>query len=191
MRTISQEIMTIQAKKHRSIYLSLGTNLGNREENLERALAGLEDMMQLEKISAVYETAPWGPVQDQASFFNLCASGTTQLEPLDFLDAVKELEKTIGRLDGLRWGPRLIDIDLLFYEDVELVTERLIIPHKEVTGRAFVLVPLADIAPNLMHPSVGETIQTLMNKLTQEEIGSVVKTFTVDSTNYDSIKPDA
>ena len=124
-------------------------------------------------------------------FFQFMREWDYPTRAVRLLDAVKELEKTIGRLDGLRWGPRLIDIDLLFYEDVELVTERLIIPHKEVTGRAFVLVPLADIAPNLMHPSLGETIQTLMNKLTQEEIGSVVKTFTVDSTNYDSIKPDA
>ena len=136
----------------RSIYLSIGTNIGDREKNIELALKGLGSFMVLENLSAVYETAPWGPVQDQPSFFNLCARGTTKLLPHEFLDAIKKLEKEIGRLDGLRWGPRLIDIDLLFYEDVQLISETLIIPHKEISGRAFVLAPLRDIAPDLIHP---------------------------------------
>ncbi len=174
-------------KSLRSIYLSLGTNIGNREENLDRALTGLLEIMSINKVSAVYETAPWGPVQDQPSFFNLCASGQTQLAPIDFLDAVKELERNIGRLDGLRWGPRLIDIDLLFYEDVQLVSERLIIPHKEVTGRAFVLVPLNEIAADLQHPALNQTIHELMGQLPEHELRSVVNSFTLDLTNYVSI----
>ena len=168
------------ANGSRSIYLSLGTNIGDREDNLKRAFSGLEEIMTLNSISAVYETAPWGPVQDQPSFFNLCASGQTDLSPHDFLDSVKELEKTIGRLDGLRWGPRLIDIDLLFYEDVQLVSDKLIIPHKEVTGRAFVLVPLCEIAPELQHPETGQSIQELMGQLPEKEINSVVKSFTLN-----------
>ncbi len=175
------------ADSSRSIYLSIGTNIGNRKENIDQALTGLLEIMKFEKVSAVYETAPWGPVQDQPSFYNLCASGWTKLSPIAFLDAVKELERTIGRLDGLRWGPRLIDIDLLFYEDVQLISERLIIPHKEVTGRAFVLVPLNEIAPDLSHPALNQSIQDLMAQLPEEELRSVVNSFTLDLTNYVSI----
>ena len=174
-------------KAERKIFLSIGTNIGDREENIKRALDGLLDFMRVEAVSAVYETAPWGPVQEQPSFYNLCASGFTDLEPHNFLDAIKALEKTIGRLDGLRWGPRLIDIDLLFYEDVQLVSERLIIPHKEITGRAFVLVPLEEIAPSLVHPTLNQSVSHLLSQLSAAEIDSVVKSFTLDLSNYVSI----
>lgn len=163
---------------HRPIYLSIGTNMGDRTQNLQAALAGLQHLMQIKKISSIYETAPWGPIQAQPAFYNICVSGDTKLEPIQFLDKSKALEVTIGRLDGLRWGPRLIDIDLLFYENVELITERLIIPHKEVAGRAFVLAPLAEIAPNLLHPTRNKSIQTLMDELPTAEVESVIKLLT-------------
>ena len=159
----------------RPIYLSIGTNMGDRIHNLNLALTGLRKFMILDKVSAVYETAPWGPIQDQPSFYNICASGKTHLDPHDFLDRSKALEAEIGRLDGLRWGPRLIDVDLLFYEDVKLVSERLIIPHKEVAGRAFVLAPLAEIEPDLRHPVLNQTVQALLNDLPKAEIETVVK----------------
>ncbi|MFT5196017.1 MAG: 2-amino-4-hydroxy-6-hydroxymethyldihydropteridine diphosphokinase [Cellvibrionaceae bacterium] len=178
-------------KSNRPIYLSIGTNLGKRTENLSAALAGLKWFMKIKKISAVYETAPWGPVQDQPSFYNMCVCGETELEPLEFLDKSKGLEAEIGRLDGLRWGPRLIDIDLLFYGDVQLVMERLIIPHKEVTGRAFVLTPLAEIAPDLLHPTLNKSIQTLKGELPPAEIETVAKLTLLRLNDNDSINPTA
>lgn len=179
--------MNKQMKTRRPIYLSIGTNLGERIQNLSAALSGLKSFMVIEKVSAVYETAPWGPVQDQPAFYNICTSGLTELDPLQFLDHCKELEAQIGRLDGLRWGPRLIDIDLLFYGDIELVTQRLIIPHKEVSGRAFVLVPLAEIAPELRHPTLNKSILVLKDELPKAEIATVVKLATLEFCDDDSI----
>ena len=174
-------------KAERKIFLSIGTNIGDRKKNIEQALDGLLNIMRFEGISAVYETPPWGPVQDQPSFYNLCISGYTNLKPHEFLDAIKDLEKRIGRLDGLRWGPRLIDVDLLFYENVQLVSDRLIIPHKEITGRAFVLIPLNEIAPDLIHPALNQSVSSLLSQLSAADIDPVVKSFTLDLSNYVSI----
>ena len=100
-------------------------------------------------MSAVYRTKPWGPVV-QADFANLCATGLTELAPLDLLDEVKAVEVELGRIPGRRWGPRLVDIDILFYGDMGLDTPRLTLPHREATRRAFVMIPLAEIAPDLV-----------------------------------------
>lgn len=175
-------------EKGRQIYLSIGTNLGNKTENIQKALAGLKSFMNLDAISSVYETAPWGPVQDQPPFYNLCASGRTMLKPVPLLDQLKVLEQQIGRLKNKRWGARLIDVDLLFYEDMQMVTERLIIPHKQISGRAFVLVPLAEIAPNLTHPQLNVSISVLKYQLPTTELQSVVKLITPNFNDHDSIK---
>lgn len=141
-----------------AVYLSLGTNLGDRRENLRQALAGLAPVVRLGRISAVYETAPWGPVQDQPNFYNICAAAETDLAPLALLDFVKKLEERLGREVTNRWGPRLIDIDLLLYGETIMVTERLRLPHAQIADRAFVLVPLAEIAPDLVHPGDGRSV---------------------------------
>ncbi|MEM9773890.1 MAG: 2-amino-4-hydroxy-6-hydroxymethyldihydropteridine diphosphokinase [Chloroflexota bacterium] len=175
----------------RKIYLSLGTNLGDKVDNIQRAIDGLRLFMTFDAISSVYETAPWGPIQDQPSFYNLCASGRTELDPISFLDCIKALEAEIGRLDTERWGARLIDVDLLFYEDVQMVTDRLIIPHKEIAGRAFVLVPLAEIAPDLIHPKLKTDILGLQYQLPKSDLQSVVKLITPNFNDHDSITSGA
>jgi 2-amino-4-hydroxy-6-hydroxymethyldihydropteridine diphosphokinase len=130
---------------------SLGSNMGDAPANLSAALTRLTARRHviLQAVSSIYRTKPWGPVP-QDDFANLCATGLTDLSPLALLDEVKAVETELGRTPGERWGPRLIDIDIVFYGDVRLDTERLTLPHRDASKRAFVMVPLAEIAPDLV-----------------------------------------
>jgi len=134
-------------------YLSLGSNMGDREANVRKALDHLatNPRIRVMKVSSLYETAPIG-VTDQNDFFNAVALIETDLDPTDLLDAILDIEKIVGRVRNLRWGPRVIDIDILLYDDVEINTPELTIPHPEMMNRAFVLIPLAEIAPDLELP---------------------------------------
>jgi 2-amino-4-hydroxy-6-hydroxymethyldihydropteridine diphosphokinase len=147
-----------------TVYLSLGTNLGDRARNLERAVARLAEVLDALVLSPVYETDPWGPV-DQPDFYNLCARGDTALEPRALLRLLKHLERALGRLDGTLWGPRLIDIDLLFYEDLVLNESPLQVPHPRIRGRAFVLIPLLDLVEDLQHPALERSIRSLASEV--------------------------
>lgn len=141
-----------------TVLLSLGTNLGDKGVNLRRAIMGLTGVLQVTAVSRTYQTPPWG-LLDQPAYWNLCLAGQTPLSPHDLLIFAKTLETRLGRQPGRRWGPRLIDIDILFYDDLCLDTESLTIPHPRLTERAFVLVPLLDIAPRWLHPLTGYTMQ--------------------------------
>jgi 2-amino-4-hydroxy-6-hydroxymethyldihydropteridine diphosphokinase len=145
-------------------YLALGTNLGNRLSNLEAALAALPPAVRVLQRSPVYETAPWG-VTSQPTFLNMVLQGETDLSPDGLLTQVKSLEKELGRQPTYRYGPRLIDIDILLYDDLVLNTSGLVIPHPRLHERAFVLVPLADLAPGLVHPVLHKTISTLLEEV--------------------------
>ncbi len=146
------------------VYLSLGTNLGERLDNLATARAMLSPDVRVEKLSSVYETAPWG-YSDQANFYNQVLLGKTMLTPLRLLNKLKRIEKMMGREQTFRYGPRVIDLDILFYESRIINTKRLQIPHPRLQERAFVLVPLVEIAPDFVHPQLGLTMQALLGQV--------------------------
>src|SRR5271170_2147922 len=133
------------------IVLALGGNVGDKALSLRRALRAIasEPGVELTAVSRLYRTAPWGKT-DQDWFLNACALGLTRLAPVALLERLKALEVDLGRVSTERWGPRVIDIDLIAYGEVALKTERLTLPHPELFNRAFVLVPLAEIAPDLV-----------------------------------------
>lgn len=133
------------------IGLGLGGNIGDPAATIRAALDALKlrEIAKIKKVSSLYRTVPWGGVA-QPDYANACAIGCTDLAPLALLDAIKQLERDLGRVDTVRWGPRVIDIDILYYEDVALTDKRLVIPHRELFNRAFVLIPLAEIAPDLV-----------------------------------------
>jgi 2-amino-4-hydroxy-6-hydroxymethyldihydropteridine diphosphokinase len=133
------------------VVLALGGNVGDKVANLRRALGALASTpgVELTAVSRFYRTPPWGKT-DQDWFLNACALGRTTLKPQALLERVKTLEVELGREPTERWGPRVIDIDLIAYDDIALKSEPLTLPHPELFNRAFVLVPLAEIAPDLV-----------------------------------------
>lgn len=145
-----------------TIYLALGTNLGDRLANLRAAIAALAPQVRVEAESRIYETPPWGFL-DQPAFLNMAVRAQTDLPPADLLTFLKQLESELGRVPTFRNGPRLIDIDILFYDDLVLNTPPLVIPHPRLHERDFVLVPLADIAPDFIHPVLHQSIRTLLD----------------------------
>ena len=144
-------------------YLSFGSNIGNRKKNIEKALEQLEknNIKQI-VVSSFYETEPVGPAQ--RNFYNIAGKFKTELPPVELLKKIKETEVLLGRKKTYRWGPRVIDIDILFYGKQIIKTKNLIIPHKEILNRLFVLVPLNDIAPNLIHITAHKKIKSLLDK---------------------------
>ncbi len=141
----------------RDIYLGLGTNLGDRRRNLERAVLGLGPVLTVTAVSPIYASEPWG-ITDQPEFLNICLAGHTAVSPTELLPFIKNLEVELGRQETIKWGPRLIDIDILLYADWIVQSDDLTIPHAFMTERAFVLRPLADIAPDVIHPVNGLTV---------------------------------
>jgi 2-amino-4-hydroxy-6-hydroxymethyldihydropteridine diphosphokinase len=135
-------------------YLGLGSNVGDRVSHLQAAVAGLRDQgVEVDGVSSTYETEPVGEVLDQPDFLNAAVRIRTELEPEELLDLCKAIEVEQGRvLGGRRHGPRPLDVDVLLLGNVELETERLTLPHPEVTSRRFVLAPLLELDPELSLP---------------------------------------
>ncbi len=146
------------------VYLALGTNLGDREENLREAEQRLGAAATITGRSSIYETEPWG-VADQPWFLNEVVRGETRLTPQELLAVVKTIEQEMGRAPSVRYGPRLIDLDILFYDDRIIRSPGLEVPHPRLAERRFVLVPLEELAPELVHPESGLTIRELLAAL--------------------------
>jgi len=151
------------------IYLSIGSNVGDRLLNLQNAVTSLAPKVQSVLQSSIYETGPWG-YADQPAFLNQAVKAETYLDPNDLLVLLKEIEVSMGRQETFRFGPRLIDLDILFYDELVLDTPKLTIPHPRIAERAFVLIPLAEIAPDLCHPIFKKTIQELKTPLDTSSI---------------------
>ena len=144
-----------------SITLSLGSNLGARSANLRRAIRLLAPQVRVTRLSGVYETEPWGYL-DQPRFLNMAVAAETELEPTELLAHIKRTEVEMGRAPTFRYGPRSIDMDILFYDDAQVDLPGLQIPHPQVAQRPFVLVPLNDVAPDLVHPGLGMRVSDLL-----------------------------
>lgn len=146
-------------------YIGLGSNLGDRQKQFELALAEMqEEGLAIEKLSPFIETAPYG-VLDQPAFLNAACAVRTDLAPQDLLHLLLDIEQRLGRVRKMRWGPRSIDLDLLLYGQQIIDEPDLTVPHPDMKNRLFVLRPLADIAPGLLHPQLKRTIAQLLHEL--------------------------
>jgi dihydroneopterin aldolase / 2-amino-4-hydroxy-6-hydroxymethyldihydropteridine diphosphokinase len=146
-------------------YIGIGSNLGKRRENCLRAIELIKkkDILVIKK-SSLYETEPWG-VKDQPPFLNMSIEVETDLNPLELFSVLKDIERQQGREESVRWGPRVIDLDILLYDDIVMKEERLTIPHPLLHERGFVLIPLNEIAPNVMHPLLRLNVHELLHRL--------------------------
>jgi len=150
------------------VYLSLGSNVGDRKANLEKALQLLSQWLDVEQVSSLYQTEPVG-YTEQPPFLNAICRVETDLGPLQLLSLIKGIEASLGRVPSFPNAPRPIDVDILFYGDLVIETPELTIPHPGIEERAFVLIPLLEIAPNLLHPVRGDTIRHLTAKVPGKE----------------------
>ena len=155
-----------------TVFLSLGANLGDRLDNLSKAIEKLGVFSNLIRLSSIYETDPWGYI-DQPHFYNQVVKIETDIGPVELLHQIKKVEQEIGRTPSFKYGPRLIDLDILLFDDLVLSTPELVVPHPQLMNRAFVLVPLAEINPDLEIPGMTGTIEEYSQKIGHDGIRKV------------------
>ncbi|KAF0144357.1 MAG: 2-amino-4-hydroxy-6-hydroxymethyldihydropteridine diphosphokinase [Nitrospirae bacterium] len=149
-------------------YIGIGSNIGNREENCRKAIRLLEENgISVKRQSSMHDTEPWG-VKDQPKFINMAIEIETNKNPEDLLGILKNIERQMGRTESVKWGQRIIDLDILLFDDLILETPHLEIPHPFMHDREFVLKPLAEIAPDKKHPVTGKTIKEMLKGLKQQ-----------------------
>ncbi len=147
------------------VYIGIGSNLGKREENCLNAIGLMEEKgIRILERSSLYETEPWG-FKDQPRFINMVVHALTEHSPRELLNILKSIEREMGRTEGIPWGPRKIDLDILFYDSLVISDPDLVIPHPYIKDRTFVLEPLSEIAPELIHPVEKKTISELLKEL--------------------------
>jgi len=151
------------------VFIALGTNIGDREANLCKARKALAPKVIIIKESPIYITPPWG-FEDQPEFLNQVLEVQTKMRPGRLLKYLKRIEKKMGRMKTFRNGPRLIDLDILFYGQRVIMRSNLQIPHPHLHERSFVLVPLSDIAPDFIHPILNMTVETMLAKINTEGV---------------------
>lgn len=149
-------------------YLSIGSNLGDRINYLKKALVKLkQNNIQIIKSSNIIETEPYG-YKEQGKFLNMAVEIDSDLEPFELMKLISKIESELGRIRTKRWGPRVIDIDIIFYDSLIINEPDLKIPHPDMQNRFFVLKPLQEIAPNFVHPVLKKTITELLENLNSE-----------------------
>lgn len=145
-------------------YIAIGSNLKDRFANLQKAVGFLSKTLKNLRASEVYETVPWGYLE-QPMYLNQIIEAETDLSPYDLHQLLKDIEIAMGREPTFKYGPRIIDLDILFYDEIVLDDPVLTIPHPQISERAFVLVPLATLAPNLRHPVSGFTVEQMLSNV--------------------------
>jgi len=151
-----------------TVHIGIGSNLGDREQHCLKAIRLFSEKgVLVRRRSSVYETEPWG-VKDQPRFVNMAIEGETALTPARLLEVLKMIEDEVGRVETYRWGPRVIDLDILLYDDLVMSTPELTIPHPRMHEREFVLRPLAEIAPDKTHPVLKKTVKELLSDLSTQ-----------------------
>ena len=155
--------------KQQTAYLLLGSNIGDRQQHLSTALRKIGDKVGLiQKVSSAYETQPWG-VTNQDDYLNMAVQVSTSLTPELLFKKLKAIEAAEGRISIIQNAPRTLDIDILFYDEMVIASKLLIIPHPRLHLRRFVLTPLVDIAPDLIHPVLKKSIQDLLDLCPDEK----------------------
>ena len=148
-----------------NVFIAIGTNLGDKEENIRQSIKKMEqNNIHIIKKSNVYKTMPYG-YKNQPVFLNCAVQAETMLSPEELLYTLLSIEKQMGRKRKIHWGPRIIDLDIIFYDNLIINSSNLKIPHPDMQNREFVLKPLCDIAPNFVHPVLHKTMKELLKEL--------------------------